>query len=573
MTGDNHPRRLNRRSFLATAAAAGLVGAARPALGQDADDDGSENAGDDSEPTAESLRHAAKLIDLDLTEQEREQALMLVMARRQRYRQRREQVALPNGVGQASPFRAFAWGEPRTPEADRMVRSEASGDALPASDADIAFAPVTQLSRWIESRAITSERLTRIYLKRLKKYGSQLECVITLTEELALKQATRADAEIASGNYRGPLHGIPWGAKDLLDTAGIRTTYGAMPYKDRVAENDAAVVRKLEEAGAVLVAKLTLGALAYGDIWFGGTTKNPFNLQQGSSGSSAGSASATVAGLVGFAIGTETLGSIVSPCMRCGATGLRPTFGRVARTDAMALCWSLDKIGPICRGVEDTVLVLDAIRGADEGDMSSVDRPLAFDAGADVSKLRVGYVPGWFEGRGAIDVDRQALEAMKATGATMVPIDLPEMPYGVLMTILECEAASAFEEITFTNSDDTMQWQSPQAWPNTFRSSWFVPANELIQAERFRSQVCAMMRSAMDDIDVLITPSFAGSILLITNYTGHPALVLRTGFRGNNRPHGITLVGHLFDEGRLASAGLAVERAMGVAAVRPEGFN
>ena len=573
MNGDNHPRRLNRRSFLATAAAAGLVGAARPALGQEADDDGSENAGDDSEPTAESLRHAAKLIDLDLTEREREQALMLVMARRQRYRQRREQTDLPNGVGQASPFRAFAWGEPQTPEADRMVRSEARGDALPASDADIAFAPVTQLSRWIESRAITSERLTRIYLDRLKKYGSQLECVITLTEELALKQAKRADAELASGNYRGPLHGIPWGAKDLLDTAGIRTTYGAMPYKDRVAENDAAVVRKLEEAGAVLVAKLTLGALAYGDIWFGGTTKNPFNLQQGSSGSSAGSASASVAGLVGFAIGTETLGSIVSPCMRCGATGLRPTFGRVPRTDAMALCWSLDKIGPICRGVEDTVLVLDAIRGADGGDMSSVDRPLAFDAGTDVSKMRVGYVPGWFEGRGALDLDRRALEAMKATGATMVPVDLPEMPYGVLMTILECEAASAFEEITFSNSDDTMQWQSPQAWPNTFRSSWFVPANELIQAERFRSQVCAMMRSAMDDIDVLITPSFAGSILLITNYTGHPALVLRTGFRGNNRPHGITLVGHLFDEGRLASAGMAIERAMGVAMVRPEGFN
>ena len=432
---------------------------------------------------------------------------------------------------------------------------------------------MTQLSRWIESRAITSERLTRIYLDRLRKHGTQLECVITLTDDLALKQAKRADAEIAAGNYRGPLHGIPWGAKDLLDTAGIKTTYGAMPYKDRFAENDAAVVRKLEEAGAVLVAKLTLGALAYGDIWFGGTTKNPFNLQQGSSGSSAGSASATVAGLVGFAIGTETLGSIVSPCMRCGATGLRPTFGRVPRTDAMALCWSLDKIGPICRGVEDTVLVLDAIRGADAGDMSSVDRPLAFDAGTDVSKLRVGYVPGWFEGRGALDLDRQALEAMKATGATMVPIDLPEMPYGVLMTILECEAASAFEEITFTNSDDTMQWQSPQAWPNTFRSSWFVPANELIQAERFRSQVCAMMRRAMDDIDVLITPSFAGSILLITNYTGHPALVLRTGFRGNNRPHGITLVGHLFDEGRLASAGMAIERAMGVAMVRPDGFN
>ncbi|MFB3430492.1 MAG: amidase [Phycisphaerales bacterium] len=572
MNGDNHPRRLNRRSFLATAAAAGLIGASRPAVGQDADDDESENAGDDGEPTAESLRHAAKLIDLDLTEREREQALMLVLARRQRYRQRREQADLPNGVGQASAFRAYAWGEPRTPEADAMVRSPLTTDELPVSDADIAFAPVTRLSRWIESRAITSERLTRIYLDRLKKYGTQLECVVTLTEELALKQAKRADVEIAEGKHRGPLHGIPWGAKDLLDTAGIKTTYGAMPYKDRVADKDAAVVRKLEEAGAVLVAKLTLGALAYGDIWFGGTTKNPFNPQQGSSGSSAGSASATAAGLVGFSIGTETLGSIVSPCMRCGATGLRPTFGRVPRTDAMALCWSLDKIGPICRSVEDTVLVLDAIRGADEGDPGSVDRPLAFDAGADVSKLRVGYVPAWFQGRGAIDLDRQALEAMKATGATMVPVELPEMPYGVMMTILECEAASAFEEITFSNSDDTMQWQSPQAWPNTFRSSWFVPANELIQAERLRSQVCAMMRTAMNDFDVLITPSFAGSILLITNYTGHPALVLRTGFRSNNRPHGITLVGHLFDEGRLASAGLAIERAMGVAEMRPDGF-
>lgn len=569
MQSDTHPKRLNRRSFLAVAAAAGLVGATRPVHAQDAEGEGPEG----DEPTPETLRHAAKLIDLNLTEQEREQALALVLSRRERYRQRRRQVDLSNGVGQASPFRAYALGEPKTPAADRMVRSGASGEPLPANDADIAFAPVTQLSRWIESRAITSERLTRIYLDRLKRFGPKLECVITLTEELALTRAKRADAEIAAGNYRGPLHGIPWGAKDLLDTAGIRTTYGAMPHRDRVAENDAAVVRKLEEAGAVLVAKLTLGALAYGDIWFGGTTKNPFNLQQGSSGSSAGSASATVAGLVGFAIGTETLGSIVSPCMRCGATGLRPTFGRVSRTDAMALCWSLDKIGPICRGVEDTVLVLDAIRGADEGDMSSVDRPLAFDAGTDVSKLRVGYMPPWFKGRGAIDLDRDALEAVKATGATMVPIDLPEMPYGVLITILECEAASAFEEITFSNSDDTMQWQSPQAWPNTFRSSWFVPANELIQAERFRSQVCAMMRSAMDDIDVLITPSFAGWILLITNNTGHPALVLRTGFRGNNRPHGITLVGHLFDEGRLASAGMAIERAMGAAGVRPDGFS
>jgi len=396
--------------------------------------------------------------------------------------------------------------------------------------------------------------------------------VITLTEDLALAQARRADAEIRAGHYRGPLHGLPWGAKDLFDTKGIKTTWGAMPYKDRVPESDAEVVRRLDQAGAVLVAKTTLGALAYGDIWFGGKTRNPWDLEQGSSGSSAGSASGTASGLFAFSLGTETLGSIVSPSMRCGATGLRPTFGRVPRTGAMALCWSLDKVGTICRTVEDTALVLNAIHGSDEGDPSSVDEPLAFDANAPLDEIRVGIVPAWFDGRGANEIDRSALAALRNIGVQIVEIEMPKMDPSPLLTILNVEAASAFEELTLSGRDDELVWQEPQAWPNSFRKAWFTPAIELVQAERIRRDVCNAMAGVFEGVDAIFGPSYAGGMLLITNNTGHPSITLRAGINARGRPHGVTLWGGLFDEGTIARIGMALEAELGVWDKRPQAY-
>ena len=317
------------------------------------------------------------------------------------------------------------------------------------------------------------------------------------------------------------------------------------------------------------MAKLSLGALAYGDIWFGGRTNNPWKLDQGSSGSSAGPCAATAAGLAGFTLGTETLGSIVTPCMRCGTTGLRPTFGRVARTGAMALCWSLDKIGPICRTVEDCAIVLAAINGADPGDPSSIDVPLSFDATRSVRGKRVGYSPKWFEGRGASDLDRAALSAARRTGVELVEIELPDLPYGTLMTILLVEAAAAFEELTLSDRDDELVWQDPRAWPNSFRTTRFTPAVELLQAQRFRRLVCEMMAEQFEGLDAMISPSYAASLLLITNNTGHPSLTIRCGFRDDGTPSGITLWGGLFDEGTLCGIGMALERELGVWDRRP----
>ncbi len=408
-----------------------------------------------------------------------------------------------------------------------------------------------------------------VHLERLQRLGPKLECTVTLLEQRSLAQARRADADIAAGNYFGPLHGIPWGAKGLLDAAGTPTTWGATPYKDRVATTDAAVVKRLDEAGAVLVAKLSLGALAYGDIWFGGRTNNPWKLDQGSSGSSAGPCAATAAGLAGFTLGTETLGSIVTPSMRCGTTGLRPTFGRVARTGAMALCWSLDKIGPICRTVEDCVMVLHAINGADPGDPSSLDVPLSFDATRSVRGQRLGYSPKWFEGRAASDSDRAALAAARRTGIELVEIELPDLPYGTLMTILLVEATAAFEELTLTDRDDELVWQETRAWPNSFRTTRLTPAVELLQAQRFRRLVCEVMAEQFEGLDAMISPSYAGSLLLITNNTGHPSLTIRCGFRDDGTPRGITLWGGLFEEGTLCRIGMALEQELGVWDRRP----
>jgi len=500
----------------------------------------------------------------------------------------------PAAVAPASGWNPLLPGQAAGPERDRFVRSATMPDPLPSNDQDIAYASVARLSRWIETRRLTSERLTRIYLDRLERADPKLRCVITLTRDLALSQAQQADREISAGHYRGPLHGIPWGAKDLLDTAGIRTTYGAEPYRNRVPAQDAVVVKRLHDAGAVLLAKLSLGALALNDIWFGGQTMNPWLLEEGASGSSAGPGAATAAGLVGFSIGSETEGSIVSPSMRCGVTGLRPTYGRVPRTGAMTLCWSLDKLGPMTRSVEDTLLVLDAISGPDPGDVASVPSRLDFDATAGVAGLRVGYIPGWMKESPATDVDRVALETVRKLGMVPTEASLPDWPYDSLSLILFAEAAAAFEDLTLAGGLKELKAQVPDAWPNLFRQTRFLSAVDFVQTDRFRRSVAQEMARIFSQVDVLLVPSLRDEMLTITNFTGHPSLTLRAGFvevsearsdwapdpkhplpkfsPPHRVPHGITLIGRLFDEGTLGRAGLALERALNVANDRPPGF-
>ena len=499
----------------------------------------------------------------------------------------------PGDVQPASVFFARQPGRFIVPR-DRFVRSTGRVPPLPARPDEIAFAPLTTLSRWIESRALTSERLTSIYLERLARFQAQLLCSITIVGERALKAARRADAEIAKGKYRGPLHGIPWGAKDLLDTAGVPTTWGAEPFRNRIPNHDATVVARLDEAGAVLVAKLSLGALALNDIWFGGQTKNPWLLEEGASGSSAGPGAATAAGLVGFSIGSETGGSIVSPAMRCGVTGLRPTYGRVPRTGAMTLCWSLDKLGPMTRGVEDTMLVLRAISGVDGLDLSCTGGALDFDAAAPVRGLRVGYFPSWMKEAPATEVDRAALELLRAAGLDVQEVSLPDWPYSSLLTVLFAEAAASFEELTLSHGLDALKMQVADAWPNTLRQSRFLSAVDFVQADRLRRKVALEMARLFDRVDLLIVPSLRDEMLTISNFTGHPSLTVRTGFievksprsdwapdpahpaprlsPPRRVPHGPTLIGRLFDEGTVARAGMALERAAGVAHERPPGF-
>ncbi|RMH75023.1 MAG: amidase, partial [Calditrichaeota bacterium] len=434
---------------------------------------------------------------------------------------------------------------------------------LPQNREDLAFYSVAELAALIKSRKISSLELTRFFLERLKKYGPRLECVITLTEELALEQARRADAEIAAGKYRGPLHGIPYGAKDLLAVRGYPTTWGAMPYKDQVIDEDATVIQRLEEAGAVLVAKLTLGALAWGDVWFGGKTRNPWNLEQGSSGSSAGSAAATAAGLVPFAIGTETWGSIVSPSTRCGVTGLRPTFGRVSRTGAMALSWSMDKIGPICRTVEDCAIVFNAIYGPDGIDQSVVDLPFNYSPDIDITRLRIGYLKSAFEAdHETKPFDDAALEVLRSMGVELIPIELPELPTWNLSFILTAEAAAAFDELTRSNRDDLMVRQIKNAWPNVFRHSRFIPAVEYINANRIRYLLIQEMDKVMRQVDVYVAPSF-GENLLLTNLTGHPCVVVPNGFKEDGTPVSISFIGKLYGEAEVLAVAKRYQEATG----------
>ncbi len=485
-------------------------------------------------------------------------------------------------------------GQSSGPTVDQFVRSTDDSGALPSSDEAIAYAPVSKLSRWIESRKLTSERLTNIYLERIAKFDPKLRCVITVPREHAIARAKQADAEIAAGKYRGPLHGIPYGVKDLLDTAGIRTTWGAEFYRDRVPATDSVVVKRLNDAGAVLIAKLSLGALALNDIWFGGQTMNPWLLEEGASGSSAGPGAATAAGLVGFAIGSETGGSIVAPSMRCGVTGLRPTFGRVPRTGAMTLCWSLDKLGPMTRYVEDAALVLRAITGPDPDDISSVPCKLDFDATRSIAGLRVGYFPNWMKEKPATAVDRAALEMVSKLGMKPIEVSLPDWSYDSLQLILFAEGAAAFEEYTLDRRMNELKAQVPDAWPNLFRQARFLSAVDFVQADRMRRKVAVEMTRIFNEVDLLLVPSLRDEILTITNFTGQPSLTFRAGFvevsearsdwapdpknplpkfsSPRRVPHGVTLLASLFEEGTLCTAGIAMERAFAVAGEHPPGF-
>jgi Asp-tRNA(Asn)/Glu-tRNA(Gln) amidotransferase A subunit family amidase len=608
----------SRREFL-TATSIGLIGAAAAASSSYAGDIEVENesaavqtpeqtpAGAPPafgggpavgpEVTTTTFSEAEKLAQIQLNAEERSLAASSWRRTMAGFYERRtgpRKVAIESTVAPYSNWNPVLPGQRVGPALNRFVRSKVDAGPLPSNDAEIAYAPVYKLSRWIEQRKLTSERLTQIYIDRIEKFDPKLKCVITLTRELALKQAKQADTEIAAGKYRGPLHGIPWGSKDLLDTAGIRTTYGAEPFRDRIPASDSAVVARLHAAGAVLLAKLSLGALALNDIWFGGQTVNPWLLEEGASGSSAGPGAATAAGLIGFSIGSETGGSIVSPSMRCGVTGLRPTFGRVPRTGAMTLCWSLDKLGPMTRSVEDGMFVLRAISGPDGGDLSSVPSKLDYDAAMPVKGLRVGYFPKWMNENPATDVDRAALETVKKLGMTPVEISIPDWPYDCMQLILFAEGAAAFEEFTLNRAMNTLKAQVLDAWPNLFRQARFLSAVDFVQADRLRRKVALEMARVLTEVDLLLVPSLRDEMLTITNFTGQPSLTLRAGFvevaqarsdwvpdpnhplpRFNpprRVPHGVTLIGRLFEEGTMCAAGLALERAFNVMGEHPPGF-
>ena len=513
--------------------------------------------------TSDQIAAAEKLFDLNFSAEQREQMLKTLNDRLAQYAGIHA-LPLDNSVVMALQFNVNAADDAPAAVPRTYAMSPQPPVTRPDKLEEIAFLPVTQLAELLRTRQVTSLELTEMYLARLKRYDPVLQCVACLTEELAYDQARRADDEIARGLYRGPLHGLPWGAKDLLATRGAPTGWGAMPYKDQVIDMDATVVRRLEEAGAVLIAKLTLGALANGDVWHGGTTKNPWDTSEGSSGSSAGPGAATAAGLVGFSIGTETMGSIVSPSTRNGVSGLRPTFGRVSRYGAMALSWSMDKIGPMCRSVEDCALVFSAIYGPDGRDMSVTPQPFKWDPARDPRDLRVAYVEKGFQldesaladkdadqvsyFRATLRNSLQTLDVMREAGFDLIPIELPQLDTDALFPILVAEAAAAFDEITRDDRVSTMRRQDDDAWPNTFRAARFIPAVEYINANRIRTRLMHEMAAVMSDIDVFIVPSHGVNAMQITNFTGHPTVVVPNGFSDKHSPTSISFIGGIYQE-------------------------
>ncbi len=535
----------------------------------------------DGEAVAErSLRGAEDLLAMPLTAAERALMLEDLAENRRAYEDLR--ASLPeNEVAPALAFDPLALLDTAELAASLDQGPPQWSDfgpvARPADLQRLAWAPVGELAALVRAREVSCVELAELFLERLRRHDPQLHCVITLTTDRALARAQELDAMLDRGEYLGPLHGIPYGAKDLLAVEGYRTTWGAEPYRGQRLDGTAAVVRKLDEAGAVLVAKLSLGALAWGDVWFGGTTRNPWNPEQGSSGSSAGSASAVAAGLVPFAIGSETWGSIVSPSTRCGTTGLRPTYGRVSRAGAMALSWSMDKLGPIARSVEDCALVFDAIRGADPDDPTTVDMPFSYRPTFDPATVRVGYlVEGFNEGGPDSALCADALDELRDLGVELVPVQFDFEGLGIdpysLAFILSAEAGAAFQELVLSDRDDMLTRQERNAWPNVFRQAQFIPAVEYLQANRQRTLLMEMMADLFTRVDVYVTPSFGGANLLVTNLTGHPQVVVPNGFVAEGSPHSLSFVGRLHDEATVLQLAKFYQDATGWQLRRPPGF-
>ncbi len=502
------------------------------------------------------IRNTVKLYDLDFTGPEADSMLDNVKDLTENYKALHK--TLPtNDIPFPFAFDPLPHGETISIKQEKIVWDISNNIQLPANKNELAFYSIMQLASLIKNKKITSVELTKFFIDRLKKWGDTLQSVITLTEDLAMEQAKQADEEIKKGIYKGPLHGIPYGLKDLFAVKGYKTTWGSTPYKDQVINEDSYVYTQLKNAGAVLCAKLSLGALAYNNKWFGGETKNPWNLKQGSSGSSAGSAASVVAGLLPFTIGTETLGSIVSPSARCGATGLRPTFGSISRSGAMVLCWSLDKAGPICRSAEDDAIVFYYLKGTDGKDAGAVDHAFNYNPKVDLSKLKVAYAENYFKQLDKGAQEWKVLDVFRSLGANVQPVVFPDSvlyPVNLISIILNAESAAAFDELTRTNRDDLIERQDKDFWPNSFRSARMIPAVEYINANRYRYNLCKDMYGFMKNYDILIVPSFAGSQLSITNLTGNPVVTMPTGFNKTGSPVSITLIGKLYDEATILAA-------------------
>ncbi len=559
---------LRRRELLAWLGSLGLGATVFPAKLLGLVQSASSGA---AQVTLPMIEQAEKLAGLSFTDAQRKQMERGVNDRLESITRLRNRT-LDAQVAPCLHFDPVPPGRARPVSAIRRVKLPPPAPLdVPDDLEELAFAPVSRLAELLRARAITSVELTEMYLARLERLDPTLLCVVTLLKDEAMRQAKQADVELAAGKWRGPLHGVPWGAKDLLYTRGIRTTFGAEPFRDFVPDEDARVVERLNDAGAVLVAKLSLGALAMGDVWYGGMTRNPWNPKEGSSGSSAGPAAATAAGLVGFSIGSETLGSIVSPSTRCGATGLRPTFGRVSRAGSMALSWSMDKLGPICRSALDCALVFAAIEGRDERDRSTVDLGFDFDATRPLSKLRLGYLKPHFTQVGD-SADRSVLDVLRSLGAGLEPVEFPDAEARDLTLMLDVEAASAFDDLTRSGGVEQLKEQHPAAWPNLFRTARLVPAVEYLRASRLRTLLLETMAAAFADFDVVVAPAFGGNTLALTNLTGHPALVLPDGFTKSGAPTSITFIGRLYDEAELLTVGHAFQAATDFHTRQPPGF-
>ncbi|MEM7245547.1 MAG: amidase [Acidobacteriota bacterium] len=546
---------IDRRRFLSLATGAGFSALLT----------GNLSAQEKEALTKQAIEAAEALAGMSFTPSERELMASGVRSQTDGYAKIRE-LALDNSVAPAFSFQPLPTGRcPREPADGRVAPTKLRGKNLNPTPEELPFLSLVELGALLRAKRISSVELTQLYLDRIERFDPRLSAVITALPERALKQAREADAELARGRDRGPLHGIPWGVKDLFAVPGYPTTWGAAPFENQYLDTTAEVVRRLDDAGAVLIAKTSVGALAWGDVWFGGTTKNPWLLDQGSSGSSAGSASTVVAGLVGFAIGTETLGSIISPAQRCGATGLRPTSGRVGRSGGMALSWTMDKVGPLCRHVEDCALVLAAVAGHDPGDPGSLDAPFGWDADAPTRSLRVGVDRESLEQasddeRAALD---DALHGFQQLGFTLKDVTLPSLPIGEMLVILTVEAAAAFDELTTSGRDDLLVRQVEQAWPNVFRTARMVPAVEYVQAQRARRVLMEQYEQALADVDVYVHSTYGGRTLTAANLTGHPTLCMPNGFRENGTPRSVSLTSRLLGEHDLLRVGKDWQDATG----------